>query len=179
MTEQQPDDWDRISLPTLITARQMISLILGLEVIIQIIFLALAYISNMEAFSIEWWILQFNGLVVATNIGAVVLAILAQKTANDIGATQARVLTPDFYRTVSALTDVKMSFDQAAAEEGRDSQEDLHQVGPVLYHYLRALTVSRAMDPVKAPQPSDLGVPKAPPAPDGGWTEDDLFDDAD
>ena len=72
MTEQ-PDDWDRISLPTLITARQMVTLILGLEVIIQIIFLALAYISNMEAFSIEWWILQFNGLVVATNIGAVVL----------------------------------------------------------------------------------------------------------
>ena len=88
------DDWDRISLPTLVTAKQMVYLILGLEIIIQLIFLALASLSNMDTFSIDWWILQFNGLVVATNIGAVVLAILAQKTANDIGATQARFSPP-------------------------------------------------------------------------------------
>jgi len=172
------DDWDRISLPTLVTAKQMVYLILGLEIIIQLIFLALASLSNMDTFSIDWWILQFNGLVVATNIGAVVLAILAQKTANDIGATQARVLTPDFYRTVAALTDVKMSFDRAAEAEGRDSQDDLVELGPVLYDYLRAWSLSRSIEPIRAPDPSDLGVPEAPPAPEGGWTEDDLFGDA-
>ncbi|MDA8580411.1 hypothetical protein N9L01_00420 [bacterium] len=172
------DDWEKISLPTLITAKQMIYLILGLEVIIQIIFISLAYLSNMDTFSIDWWILQFNGLVVATNIGAVVLAILAQKTANEIGATQARVLTPDFYRTVAALTDVKVSFDNAAAAEGRDPKDDLIELGPVLYDYLRAFSLQRSIEPIQAPDPSDLGVPQAPPEPEGGWTEDDLFGDA-
>jgi len=169
------DDWDRISLPTLITARQMIALILGLEFIIQVIFLVLAHVSNMDTFSIDWWILQFNGLVVATNIGAVVLAILAQKTANDIGATQSRVLTPDFYRTVAALTDLKISFDTAAESEGRDPREDLRETGPALYHYLRAWIVSRQVDLIPPPGLEDLQVPPAPEEPEGGWSEQDLF----
>ncbi len=171
------DDWDRISMPTLITARQMIYLILGLEIVIQIVFLLLAHVSGMETFSIDWWILQFNGLVVATNIGAVMLAILAQKTANDIGATQARVLTPDFYRTVSAMTDLKTSFDDTAESEGRDPSEDLREMGPILYHYLRAWMISRSVDLVPPPELEQLGVAPAPEEPRGGWSDDDLFKD--
>ena len=169
------DDWDRISLPTLVTAKQMVYLILALEIVIQIIFLALAHVSDMDAFSIDWWILQFNGLVVATNIGAVVLAILAQKTANDIGAVQSRVLTGDFYRTIQTVTDLKIAVETEAATEGRTLDDEINQIAPHLYSMLRAYVVSRELDPLPAPGPRDLGVAEAPDEPEGGWTEDQLF----
>jgi len=169
------DDWDRLSLPTLVTARQMVMLILALEVVIQIIFLALARISDMDTFSIDWWILQFNGLVVATNIGAVVLAILAQKTANDIGAVQSRVLTGDFYRTVQTITDLKVAVEEEAASEGRTLDDEIDDLAPHLYSVLRAYLVSRELEPLPGPDPGDLGVAPAPAAPEGGWSDDDLF----
>jgi NADH:ubiquinone oxidoreductase subunit K len=169
------DDWDRISLPTLVTAKQMVYLILALEVVIQIIFLALAHVSDMEAFSIDWWILQFNGLVVATNIGAVVLAILAQKTANDIGAVQSRVLTGDFYRTIQTVTDLKVAVETEAASEGRSLDEEIGDLAPHLYSMLRAYLVSRQLEPLPAPDTADLGVAPAPEEPPGGWSDEHLF----
>jgi NADH:ubiquinone oxidoreductase subunit K len=169
------DDWDRISLPTLVTAKQMVYLILALEVVIQIIFLALAHVSDMEAFSIDWWILQFNGLVVATNIGAVVLAILAQKTANDIGAVQSRVLTGDFYRTIQTVTDLKVAVETEATSEGRSLDEEIGDLAPHLYSMLRAYLVSRQLEPLPAPDTADLGVAPAPEEPPGGWSDEHLF----
>lgn len=169
------DDWDRISLPTLVTAKQMVYLILALEVVIQIIFLALASLSNMETFSIDWWILQFNGLVVATNIGAVVLAILAQKTANDIGAVQSRVLTGDFYRTVQSITDLKVAVEGEAASEGRSLDDEIDEMAPHIYSMIRAYTISRNLDPLPAPDPASMGVAPPPEEPEGGWKDDDLF----
>lgn len=169
------DDWDRISLPTLVTAKQMVYLILALEVVIQIIFLALAHVSDMEAFSIDWWILQFNGLVVATNIGAVVLAILAQKTANDIGAVQSRVLTGDFYRTIQTVTDLKVAVETEAASEGRSLDEEIGDLAPHLYSMLRAYLVSRQLEPLPAPDTADLGVAPTPEEPPGGWSDEHLF----
>jgi NADH:ubiquinone oxidoreductase subunit K len=169
------DDWDRISLPTLVTAKQMVYLILALEVVIQIIFLALAHVSDMEAFSIDWWILQFNGLVVATNIGAVVLAILAQKTANDIGAVQSRVLTGDFYRTIQTVTDLKVAVETEATSEGRSLDEEIGDLAPHLYSMLRAYLVSRQLEPLPAPDTADLGVAPTPEEPPGGWSDEHLF----
>lgn len=171
----QSDDWDRISLPTLVTAKQMVYLILGLEVVIQMIFLALANLSNMQTFSIDWWILQFNGLVVATNIGAVVLAILAQKTANDIGAVQSRVLTGDFYRTVQTITDLKVAVEREAASEERSLQDEIDDMAPHIYSMIRAYTISRNLDPLPAPDPASMGVAPPPDEPEGGWTDGDLF----
>lgn len=171
----QSDDWDRISLPTLVTAKQMVYLILGLEIIIQMIFLALANLSNMQTFSIDWWILQFNGLVVATNIGAVVLAILAQKTANDIGAVQSRVLTGDFYRTVQTITDLKVAVEREAASEERSLQDEIDDMAPHIYSMIRAYTISRNLDPLPAPDPASMGVAPPPDEPEGGWTDNDLF----
>lgn len=174
MTENN-GDWDRISMPTLITAKQMVYLILALEVVIQIIFLALAHVSDMDTFSIEWWILQFNGLVVATNIGAVVLAILAQKTANDIGAVQSRVLTGDFYRTVQTITDLKVAVEKEATKDGRSLQDEIDEMAPHLYSMIRAYSISRSLEPLPAPEPASLGVAPAPDEPEGGWDESDLF----
>ena len=168
-------DWDKIAMPELLSARQMIYLILGLEIIIQSLFLLLAKHSNVEILSISWWVLQFNGLVVATNIGAVILAILAQKTANDIGKVQSRVLTPDFYRTIMAFTNLKVAIEQEAAKDERSLDQEMQHLAPHMYSALRSYLISRSLEPLPAPDLEDLGVEPPPAAPQGGWTEDDLF----
>jgi len=172
---QDEEDWDKISMPALLSAKHMIYLILTLEIIIQSLFLILAEYSDMTALSIQWWILQFNGLVVATNIGAVILAIMAQKTANDIGKVQSRVLTPDFYRTVMAFTKLKVAVEGEAAKDERSLDEEMQHLAPHMYSALRSYLISRSMMPLPAPGLEDLGVEPAPAQPDGGWTEDDLL----
>jgi hypothetical protein len=169
------EDWDKIAMPELLSAKQMIYLILTLEIIIQSLFLLLAEHSDVKPLSIAWWILQFNGLVVATNIGAVILAIMAQKTANDIGKVQSRVLTPDFYRTVMAFTNLKVAVEQEAAKDERSLDEEMQDLAPHMYSALRSYLISRHMKPLPAPALEDLGVEPPPAAPEGGWTEDDLF----
>jgi len=175
MMSDNGDDWDKIAMPALLSAKQMIYLILSLEVIIQSLFLLLAEHSDVEVLSIGWWILQFNGLVVATNIGAVILAIMAQKTANDIGKVQSRVLTPDFYRTVMAFTKLKVAVEQEAAKDERSLDQEMQHLAPHMYSALRSYLLSRHLEPLPAPRLEDLGVEPPPATPEGGWTEDDLF----
>ncbi len=169
------EDWNKIAMPELLSAKQMVYLIFILEAIIQTLFVFLARHSNMTTLSIEWWVLQFNGLVVATNIGAVILAILAQKTANDIGKVQSRVLTPDFYRTIMAFTNLKVAVETEAAHDDRSLDEEMQHLAPHLYSNLRSYLISRSLEPLPAPDLEDLGVEPPPSAPKGGWTEDDLF----
>ena len=68
---------------------------------------------------------------------------------------------------MAALTGVKMSFDHVAEAEGRDSQDDLVELGD-------RSTITCVPGACRVPSnpwgsdPSDLGVPEAPPAPEGG-----------
>jgi hypothetical protein len=172
---EDDEDWSKIAMPQLLSAKHMVYLILTLEVIIQSLFLLLAEYSDVEVMSIAWWILQFNGLVVATNIGAVILAILAQKTANDIGKVQSRVLTPDFYRTVMAFTNLKVAVENEAGKDERSLDEEMQDLAPHMYSALRSYLISSSMAPLPAPGLEDLGVEPAPAEPDGGWTDEDLF----
>lgn len=168
-------DVERLSALNLITWRQMVGLILSLEVMIQSMFIWMAHHNGLANLSLEWWILQFNGLVVATNIGAVVLAILAQKTANDIGAVQSRVFTPDFYHTVAAATTFRQLMLEEAEKEGRSLDEELSLIAPKAYALARArllLIEGSSEDP---PDPAEMGVSPAPPTPHGGWDEAELF----
>ena len=70
-------DWERFSAPTIISARTLILIVLGIEIVLQSVALAIS--------PTEWWIWQLLGFITATNLGAVVLAVLAQRSANNIG----------------------------------------------------------------------------------------------
>ena len=55
--------------------------------------------------------------IIATNLGAVVLAILAQKSADDIRAMYKVAFNADFYHTLHILTSMKIAIEREAERE--------------------------------------------------------------
>ena len=138
-------DWERFSDPTIISARTLILIVLGIEIVLQSVALAIS--------PTEWWIWQLLGFITATNLGAVVLAVLAQRSANDIGKAYKMVFTPSFYKTVNMFSKFQEYFELEAEKEGRDLDEEIKEVAPKLWSVIRAhLDVK---EPVASLQPLD------------------------
>ena len=70
-------DWERFSDPTIVSAKHMIIICLVIEIILQ------SFVIMIHP--TEWWIWQLLGFITATNLGAVILAIMSARSANDIG----------------------------------------------------------------------------------------------
>lgn len=64
-------DWERLADPQMISAKYMIMLALFIEVVVQ----TFALVVQPTA----WWTWQLLGFITATNLAAVILAIMAQK----------------------------------------------------------------------------------------------------
>jgi len=123
-------DWERFADPTIISARTLIGIILTIEVIIQSLSLMIA--------PTDWWTWQLLGFITATNLGAVVLAVLAQQSANDIGNAYKTVFTPSFYKTVFLISKFQEFFEIEATKEGRNMDEEIREIAPKLWRLIRA-----------------------------------------
>jgi len=123
-------DWERFSDPTIISARTLVLIVLGIEIVLQSVALAIS--------PTEWWIWQLLGFITATNLGAVVLAVLAQRSANNIGKAYKKVFTPSFYKTVNMFSKFQEYFEMEAEKEGRDLDEEIKEVAPKLWSVIRA-----------------------------------------
>ena len=138
-------DWERFSDPTIISARTLILIVLSIEIVLQSVALAIS--------PTEWWIWQLLGFITATNLGAVVLAVLAQRSANNIGKAYKKVFTPSFYKTVNMFSKFQEYFELEAQKEGRDLDEEIKEVAPKLWGVIRAhLDVK---EPMASLQPLD------------------------
>ena len=82
-----------------------------------------------------WWTWQLLGFIAATNLGAVVLAVFAQRSADRISEVYKRVFTPDFYETVSAMSEVRRSLVEQA--EADDSDFNADTIAPEIYQAVR------------------------------------------
>ena len=139
-------DWEKLATPSFITAKQMIVVCIILEIIVGGMFILIADKFNIASGDFIWWVLQFFGLVVATNIAAVILAVMAQKTANDIGAMYRRVFTADFYMTLNAMTQFR-SFLVAEAElDGTTMDDERKEMAVKFYRIGRAQLDVRASE---------------------------------
>ena len=139
-------EWERLATPSFITARQMIFVCIVLEIIVGIMFIAIAQQFGVAMGDFLWWVLQFFGLVVATNLGAVILAILAQKTANDIGDMYRRVFTADFYLTLNSMTTFRTFLMDEAENDGLIFDEELQDIAVKVYRVARAQLDVRAAE---------------------------------
>lgn len=145
------EDYEKLAVAELVTAKQMIMVIVFIEIIIQSFSLIVAPTS--------WWTWQLLGFITATNLGAVILAISAQNSADKISVVYQNVFTPDFYYTVKLLSDFRIMIDDEAAKEGKDMQDELREIAPKLYGLARKYLDARyAQDFVIPPNLEDLGV---------------------
>ena len=134
----EQEDWNKLAAHSFITARQMVIFSLILEVVIGALFILIADRFGVAMGDFLWWVLQFFGLVVATNLGAVILAIMAQKTANDIGRMYREVFTADFYMTVESMTTFRSFLMEEAQNDGKPFNGELKDLAQKIYRVARA-----------------------------------------
>ena len=145
------DDFEAIAVPDLMTAKQMIMVCIVIEVFIQ----SFALIVNPTS----WWTWQLLGFITATNLGAVILAISAQNSADKIAIVYQKIFTPDFYYTVKLLTDFRTMIGEEAEKEGKDMHDELGEIAPKLYGLARKYLDARyAQDFTIPPNLEDLGI---------------------
>jgi|TARA_R110000824_G_scaffold369747_3_gene559265 hypothetical protein len=123
-------DWERFSDPTIISARTLILIVGSIALVLQSVALMIQ--------PTEWWTWQLLSFITATNLGAVVLAVLAQNSANDIGKAYKTVFTPSFYKTVNLFSKFQDYFEAEAEKEGRNLDEEIHEIAPKMWSLVRA-----------------------------------------
>jgi len=156
---EKPSKWKNLAEMKFVTARQMILIMIILECFVQIPFIWIAGQLGLNQFSGEWWMLQFFGLVMATNIGAVVLAIIAQDSANKIGASQSEAFSIDFMEGMERLTRVLSVLSATAEANGESLDDQIDELVPEFYELGLAYLKTHRTPIV---QPPNIKV--APPA---------------
>jgi|TARA_R110002020_G_scaffold1492_3_gene6717 hypothetical protein len=169
---KEPNKWEDVASYEFITARLMIIILVTLACAIQIPFIYMATLWELETFSFMWWMLQFFGFVMATNLGAVILAIIAQDSATKVGEIQSQAFTADFMQGVETLTRILSVFSQTAEQEDESLDTQIEEFAPQFYRlglqYLRTHGLP-SEEPLSL---DDLGV--APPI--AYAHEEELFD---
>ena len=119
------EDFAAISDLGFISAKQMLAICLFIEIIVQSFALVVQPTS--------WWTWQLLGFIAATNLGAVILAIFAQRSADKISAVYKRIFTTDFYQTVKMVSDFRAIVISEAEKDGNTLEDELDIIGPEIY----------------------------------------------
>ena len=145
------NDYEKIAMNDIITAKTMIFLAVLVELIIQSFALLIT--------PTEWWIWQLLGFITATNLAAVMMAIFAQRSAENIGKTYRKVFTADFYYTVKVMTDFRKMIQAEAEKDGKTIEEEWGDITPKIYGLGRKYLDARyAQDFSIPPNLEDLGI---------------------
>jgi len=151
-------DWEDFSnMNDFISAKAMIFLSITLALLTQTI----AQIITPSA----WLNYQMLAFIMSTNLAAVILAIVAQRSAERISELQRRAFTPEFYRGTAILASFFSKLEQVAEEKGSNIEDKLDDLAPRVHDFLLS------NDPLSVPPEIDLD-----PVPE--WdNEDELFND--
>jgi len=136
--KQSRSYWEHFaqSSSTFITANQIASYILIIALIVQSIGALIE--------PTDWLIWNVLTFIVATNLGAVLLAIHAQKSADDIRELYKVAFNADFYHTIHLMTTVKIAIEREAKREGISLQQEADELGMDSYSVLRGYMKSFA-----------------------------------
>jgi len=111
------------------TAKRITVYILTIAICVQII--------GMMIQPSEWLIWNALTFIIATNLGAVVLAIKAQHSADEIRVLYKTAFDADFYHTLALLSNVKTSVEREAEKEGITLSQEADSLGIDAYHLVR------------------------------------------
>lgn len=145
-----------------ITARQITMYILVIAIIVQTV----GYFMNPT----DWLIWNALTFIVATNLGAVLLAIHAQSSADDIREMYGAAFNGDFYHTLYLLTQFKNKLNIEAAKQGHSVEDELESLSVDVYGVIKGyLQVFNEQIGTDVPENPDS------PADDVNYDEEDLF----
>ena len=112
-----------------VSAKGMIYYIVLIGVIVQSISLIIP--------PTNWLIWNALAFIVATNLGAVILAIKAQISAERISLQTSQAFNADFYHTLHLMTAFKKRFEKETLKDGNDLVDEVDMLGEDLYHVVK------------------------------------------
>ena len=140
-----------------LTAKQLLITCLTVIICIQMVPLIVSPTPYME-----WLLLGFTA---AVSTCAVVGAILVQHNADKLGEIYKNVFNADFYETIGLFTQIREIVLQEAADKDRNVEEELSDIIPKAYAFLRAYLDKENVTPLSL---EELGVEPAPEISDEG-----------
>ncbi len=84
----------------------------------------------------EWLIWNALTFIVATNLGAVLLAIQAQNSADNIRDMYKSAFDADFYQSLFLFSQLKSSIAQNAQNKGVSIRDEIDSLGVNLYEFI-------------------------------------------
>lgn len=169
---KEPSKWEDVADYKFITVRMMIVILVSLACAIQIPFIYMASLWDLKSFSFVWWMIQFFGFVMATNLGAVILAMIAQDSATKIGDKHSAAFTADFLEGVDSLTQILTVFRGTAELEGESLDSQIQEFAPQFYRLGLQYLRTHALPSEEPPTLDALGIS----APQTYDSEAELFD---
>jgi len=169
---KEQSKWEDVADYKFITAGTMVRILVLLACCVQVPFIYMASLWDLETFSFAWWMLQFFGFVMATNLGAVVLAIIAQDSATKIGDKHSAAFTADFLEGVESLTKILTVFRDTAELEGESLDGQIEEFAPQFYRLGLQYLRTHALPSEEPPTLDALGIS----APQTYDSEAELFD---
>jgi len=112
-----------------LTARQITVTIVLVALMVQFIGLMLT--------PTPWLIWQVMTFITATNLGAVVLAIQAQKSADEIKSLYQEGFNADLYHTFHIMSKFKNAFLHEIEKQENDLDEEINEITPNLYSFIK------------------------------------------
>jgi len=85
----------------------------------------------------DWLIWQVLTFITATNLGAVILAIHAQKSADEIRALYQEGFNADLYHTFHIISKFKQSFIKEIEKQETTLDEEVNELTPNLYSFMK------------------------------------------
>lgn len=140
-------DYTAIIEQEFLTAKQLLITCLTVIICIQIIPLLVPPTPYME-----WLLLGFTA---AVSTCAVVGAILVQHNADKLSEIYKNIFNTDFYETVGLFTQMREIVLQEAADKDRNVEEELNDIIPKAYAFLRAYLDKENVEP---PSLEELGI---------------------
>lgn len=122
--EQMVDKGNRF-----VSAKTMLYYIITIAIIVQSISLLITP-SN-------WLIWNALGFIIATNLGAVILAIKAQHSAEMISQQTSQAFNADFYHTLFLLTAFKNKMEEENENDSQSLKEEIDDLGGDIYQVVK------------------------------------------
>ena len=147
----EEDEYTKIAEQNYLTGKQLTIVCLTIIAVIQSIPFLVTQTPEME-----WLLLGFTAAVSAC---AVVGAILVQFNADKLGSVYKKVFNTEFYLTIRLFTQIREIVIKEAAEKNRNVEEELNDIIPKAYAFLRAYLDKENINPLTL---EELGI-EAPP----------------
>ena len=140
------NEWEVMDETEFISVRIMLLVVVILSVLVQ---------SVAQLLTPSFWLnYQLLAFILATNVGAVILAMMAQHSADNLSKRYRQAFTPDFYRGIELFSSFFSRLEKESISRGTDIEERMDDLVPRVHDFLLS------NDPLTSPP--DLTIEDAP-----------------